>query len=174
MSPRFAPLLLVTTLAACTAARTPRHETPPAAPRAPAPATTPDVVATPAEPPTPAAPTERPRQGAGSWRIAATSVRTPEETAAYVKKLQGAGYRVEIEAAFVAGASWQRVVLPGYARAADARTALPAVNALLGDGTAWVLPRAQPATVAPKSAAPAPQAPPAPVPPPTPDAAPAN
>lgn len=158
MRSRLSALLLATALAACSSHEsTTRGEPVPATPagsRARAePARTPAADR--------AAPIAPPAQAGGPWRIAAVSVRTPEETAAYVQRLQAAGFRVEIEAALIGGTGWQRVVLPGYASRAQAQAAIPAVNALLDDGTAWVLPQARPAEVM-RARPPAPTAEPTP------------
>lgn len=77
----------------------------------------------------------------GQWRVALISVRTVEKAAQLSRRVSSKGYRVETEVVEIGGASWQRLVLPGYRTEAEARAILPVVRQEFGFQSAWVPPR---------------------------------
>ena len=103
----------------------------------------------------------------GLFRVSVASLDSAEVAAPWVKKAEAAGYRTEVLAVEIAGKTWHRVLLPGYASLAEAQAALPFIQQELGAPDAWVTSR-RPAPGPEDSVpaeAPAPP-PPAPEPPP--------
>jgi hypothetical protein len=123
--------------------------------------------AAPAEAEEPARLTRPPQTGHGQWCIVVVSERKAEDTKPWMKRLAGAGFRVEVEPADVGGTTWYRVLLPGYRADGEARAALAAANEAAGVKDSFIWRRK-------KAAAPAPAAEPPPAEKPAPEAQPAN
>jgi cell division septation protein DedD len=146
-------ILLGATLAGCASA--------PPAPQveraAPAP---PTITEQPAPPPPPAQieqmPSRPEQTDNGRWRVSVASERTAEQTADWVKLLEGQGFRVATEAAEVEGTTWHRVLLPGYRTVDDARHVIAWLGQQAGMPGAWIPPKAGAAAApAPEPAEPA-------------------
>jgi len=109
--------------------------------------------------------TGKPQQGSGGFRVAIASLDSAEVAAPWVQKAEAAGYRTEVLAVEIAGKTWHRVLLPGYATLDEAKAVIPFVQQELGAADAWVTSRRRapgPEDSAPADAPPPPPAEPAP------------
>lgn len=85
-------------------------------------------------------PGDGPRQADGRYRLSVAAFRQSSVADAWVQRAGQLGYRAIIETVSQDGATWYRVVLPGYTSKPDVLAALEKAKADFGAPDAWRLP----------------------------------
>lgn len=120
---------------------------PPVAPPAAAPGPAAPIIAPPAAPvpapkrdaSVPGEATPAARDGGGPWALGLASFADRADAEQLVQRLRDAGYTAEVQDAVVKGATWHRVLLPGFATAADAQRISAEVETRFGFRGTWPL-----------------------------------